>query len=159
MASDALRRSGDPSAQPGTHDWMLVDAADPTYADRVIGDLTDITSAPTGRALLRRIFLTKRTVRIVRGAATDPPNAWVRPSNARPANGTDAGSDSVVAYDPTDWPSPAHPGSPSSDAVLFALLGEACRFAEGSAVVGYSADTSLFDSPDIVRYRQERGHV
>lgn len=156
MAFDTSQPNGE---WPAPHDWMLVDAADPIYADRVIGDLTDIAGTPSGKTLLRRIFLSRHAIRIVRGAATDPPNAWVRSSNAR-TNDTQTGSDALIAYDPADWPSQAYPGSPPSDAVLFALLTDACRLADGAGLaMGEAASAShLFESPDLGRYRTERGH-
>jgi hypothetical protein len=160
MAFDTSQPNSESPAWPDPHDWMLVDAADPTYADQVIGDLTDITGTQSGKALLRRLFLSRRAVRIVRAAATDPPNAWVRASNARTADGTQAASDALVAYDPADWPSQAHPASLPSDAVLFALLADACRLAEGTELsMGDGASAQhLFDSADVSRYRTERGH-
>jgi hypothetical protein len=160
MAFDTSQPNGESLAWPAPHDWMLVDAADPLYADRVIGDLTDITGTPSGKALLRRIFLSQHAVRIVRIAATDPPNAWVRPNNARSAPGTQAGSDALIAYDPADWPSQAFPGSPPSDAILFALLADACHLAEGAELpMGDAASASrLFDGPEVAHYRTERGH-
>lgn len=160
MAFDTSQPNGESPAWPAPHDWMLVDAANPTYADRVIGDLTDITGTQSGKILLRRIFLSRHAVRIVRVAATDPPNAWVRPSNGRTADATQSGSDAIIAYDPADWPSQAHPDSPSSDAVLFALLAEACRLAEGVDVTADDAahPSHLFDSVEATRYRTERGY-
>jgi hypothetical protein len=160
MAFDTSQPNGESPAWPAPHDWMLVDASDPIYADRVIGDLTDITGTQSGKALLRRIFHSQHAVRIVRVARTDPPNAWVRPSNARTADGTHAGSDALIAYDPADWPSQAHPGSPPSDAILFALLANACHLAEGAEVpMDEAASAShLFDSADVARYRTERGY-
>ena len=126
----------------------------------VIGDLTDITGTASGKALLRRIFLSRRAVRIVRVAATDPPNAWVRPSAARTAGGTQAGTDALIAYDPADWPSQAYPGSPPSDAVLFTLLADACHLAEGTEIaMGDAISASyLFDSGEVASYRTERGY-
>ncbi len=160
MAFDASQPNGESLAWPAPHDWMLVDAADPTYADRVIGDLTDITGTQSGKALLRRIFLSQHAVRIVRAAVTDPPNAWVRPGNPHSTRGTPAGSDALIAYDPADWPSQAYPRSPPSDAVLFALLTDACRFAEGTelAMDEAASATHLFDSTEVAGYRTERGY-
>ena len=160
MAFDTAQRDGELPAWPPPHDWMLVDAADPTYADQVIGNLTDITGAESGKALLRRIFHSGHAVRIVQAAATDPPNAWVRPSNARTTHGTPTGNDALIAYDPADWPSQAYPGSPPSDAVLFALLTDACRLTEGVELpTGEAASAShLLDSAEVARYRTERGH-
>lgn len=157
MAFDASQPNGESPAWPAPHDWMLVDAADPTYADQVIADLTDITATASGKALLRRIFLSRHTVRIVRA---DPPNAWVKPSKAGTADGTQTGSDALIAYDPADWPSQAHHASAPSDAVLFALLAEACRLAEGAEVATSDAASAshLFDSAEIAPYRTERGY-
>ncbi|HTI80563.1 MAG TPA: hypothetical protein VL614_08965 [Acetobacteraceae bacterium] len=160
MAFNTSQPNGESPAWPAPHDWMLVDAADPIYVDRVVGDLTDITGTQSGKALLRRIFLSRHAVSIVHAAATDPPNAWVRPGSARATGGTQTGSDALIAYDPADWPSQAYPGSPPSDAVLFALLTDACRLAEGDELaMGEAASVSLlFDSAEVARYRTERGH-
>jgi hypothetical protein len=160
MAFDTSQPNGETPAWPAPHDWMIVDAADPLYADRVIGDLTDITGTQSGKALLRRIFLSRHAVRIVRVAATDPPNAWVRPSNARATPDAQPGSDALIAYDPSDWPSRAYPKSPPSDAVLFALLTDACLIAEGTELaMGEAASVShLFDSAEAASYRTERGY-
>jgi len=154
---------------------LLVDAADPTYADTVISDLTKIRGVPSGMALLRRLSATGHCVAIMRSAPTDPPNAWVRPSNRgraselgtgdrvanRPGEMTptaQTGFNSVIAYDPTDWPSPAHPSSPASDAVLFALLLEACGQIETPADANpHRYDGSpIYDAAQVGRYQSER---
>jgi hypothetical protein len=155
-------------------DWLLVDATDPSYGDRVVADLTDIVSTGSGRALLRRLRVSGRVVRVERPDPTDPPNAWVRPENVLAATaageptstspaggaavGTGAGSDSIVGYDPADWPSPINPASLASDAVLLALLQEACRQTEGSAKpTHYGASTeALCSAAEVELYQRER---
>ena len=160
MPSDAPGASRPrPGDKGSAHDWLLVDTADPEFTDRVIGDITDILRTAIGRALLRRIFVTNRAVHVIPVAHLDPPNAWVRPF-APASEAAGAGRNSLLAYEPADWPSPAHPGSPPSDAVLFSLLREACRIAEGTAAAqDQPPAVPLYDGDDIARYREERGHV
>ncbi len=162
---------------PNYRDWLLVDATDPTYGDRVVADLTDIVGTASGRSLLRRVRSNGRLVRIERPDPTDPPNAWVRPEDLPaaaasgnptgegqgrgPVVGAGTGSDSVVAYDPADWPSPIDPASPPSDAMLFALLQEACHQTEGNADPALYATCAeaLYRAAEVERYLSERGHV
>jgi hypothetical protein len=164
------------SDKPRAHDWLLVDAADPTYVDAVVSKLTHIMGVPSGRALLRRVYETGRSVTIGRPDPTDPPNAWVRPADLRaataagkptgetsgrdePVVGTGTGSDSIVAYEPADWPSPTDPASPVSDAMLFALLQEACRQIEGTAEPSLyrTGGQPLYETAEVGRYQSEHG--
>ena len=132
-------------------DWLLIEAADPVYADRVVANLTIIVGTAAGRALLRRLRASGRLFRIEPPAPTDPPNAWVRFAAE--------GMDCLIACDPADWPSPIDPSSPAADAVLFALLEAACRQVEGGgpALAAESA-APLYRSAALSDYARERGN-
>lgn len=166
------------SAKLVSEDWLLVDASDPTYADAVIKDLGHMMDVRSGLALLRRLNAFGRRVVIVRPDPTDPPNAWIKPRGRRaapaaesstgetngggkPAASAGTASDITLAYDPNDWPSPAHPGSPTSDAILFALLHEGCRYIEGTVggALHRAGALVLYDAAEVHSYQSERDHA
>lgn len=115
----------------------------------VIKDLGRLVDTPEGGQALAEGDAIGHRVRIVKPERpTQPPNAWVLPDDLASAAaagvrlagdaggariGTGAGCGSTIAYDPTDWPRPGCPGSPSSAAVLLLLLRQANLNARGAA--------------------------
>src|SRR6266849_6661762 len=113
-------------SEPAVRAWLRVDTPQPGYADRVVADVTRIVAAPSGRALLEQVRASGHGILIEKPAPTAVPNADVRPQSlraatasgmptgetdvaGRPVLGTGEGSDSIIAYDPVDWPSPLDP--------------------------------------------------
>ena len=95
---------------------IRVDRGDHGHAGAVLADLTRLARVPAGRALLRRLATMADTITISKPPPLDPPNAWIVAE-------TLAGPRAMrVYYDPRDWPSPAHPGGPDSDGLLFLQL-------------------------------------
>lgn len=151
----AASRSNARLAVSESRDWLLIDAVDPIYADRVVANLTGIVGTATGRALLRRLRASRRVTSIIPPEPTDPPNAWTR---LREPTAAGSGPDIIVAYDPADWPHPLDPAARAADAVLFALLQDACRQIEGAAASGARARAAEPPdrAPEVARYEGER---
>jgi hypothetical protein len=156
--------------------WLRVDTPQPGYADRVVADVTRVVAVPSGRALLEQVRDSGHGVLIEKPALVGAPNAHVRPQSlraatasgvptgeidaaGRPVLGTGEGSDSIIAYEPLDWPSPLDPDSPSSDVMLFALLGQALAQLRGTAEpLRYQmGEMAPGDAAEIERYQRERG--
>jgi hypothetical protein len=119
--------------------------ADPTFANAVLADIGRIRATQAGRALFRRLLELGASVTIDKPQPpTDPPNAWTRLANA------DAqGGDSVIAYDPANWRSPALP----SDVILFGRLCDAIALASGEAM---AKPTESDIPPEVETYLRER---
>lgn len=129
---------------------ITIDAADMLFVTNVIGDLGRIVHDPEGEAAIRQGDALGYRIRIVRpDPPTEPPNGWVIPDDLVAATaagiaidgeaeggakrGTGAGCGSTIAYDPSDWPHPDDPHSPSSDAILMMLLRQANLNAAGAS--------------------------
>lgn len=159
----------------GPRTWLRVDTPQPGYADRVVADVTRLAATASGRALLEQVRDSGHGVLIEMPAPIAAPNAHVQPrslhtatASGRPTGETDAagrhvlgtgeGSDSVIAFDPLDWPSPLDPASPPSDVMLFALLGQALAQLRGTAdPLRYQAgEVSADEAAQIEQYRRER---
>ena len=69
---------------------------------------------------------------------TNPPNAWTRLADPDRQRG-----DTVIAYDPADWPEPASLGVLPSDAVLFGCLLDALAMSSGAADTSRSPDAGV----------------
>jgi hypothetical protein len=155
--------------------WLRVDTPQPGYADRVVADVTRIVAAPSGRALLEQVRDSGHGVLIEMPAPIAAPNAHVRPGSlhaatatgrptgetdaaGRPVLGTGEGCDSIIAFDPLDWPSPLDPASPPSDVMLFTLLGQALAQLRGTAdPLQYQAgEASADEAVKVEQYRRER---
>src|SRR3954451_3738486 len=113
--------SAAPNQAAGREDWLLVDPPEPGYADAVVADISRLAATISGRYLLDDLRASGYGLVIEKPPRTDPPNAYARPHDPQAAT-TGQGSDSTIAYDPRDWPSPLHRGSPLSDVMLFTLL-------------------------------------
>ena len=125
---------------------IAIASSDMRFVADVVNDLTLIVHAPVGEQVLRQIDTLGRPIRIVRPEPpTEPPNAWTVPDDLAAATeaglqlgqpgdartGTGTGSGSTIAYDPADWPSRGHAGSPSSVDVLLMMLRQAAMNAAG----------------------------
>jgi hypothetical protein len=146
----------------GRSDWLVVTRAEPGYAEAVVKDMSRIAKTASGRAVLERIRASGRSVEIQKPDAVDPPNAWVRPhdahANAPPKAGDGRGSDCIVAYDPRQWPNPAHPSVGSSDVLLFTMLREALDHLLGTADLshGQAGPAVVADDSVVAGYQRER---
>jgi hypothetical protein len=162
-------------SERATGAWLRVDTPQPGYADRVVADVTRIVAAPSGRALLEQVRDSGHGVVIEKPASTGAPNAHVQPRSlhaatasgrptgetdaaGRPVLGTGEGCDSIIAFDPLDWPSPLDPASPPSDVMLFALLGQALAQLRGIAdpLRYQTGEASADEAAQIEQYRRER---
>ncbi len=163
------------SGASGGTGWLRVATAEAGYAGNVVADITRITRTACGRALVRQILASGHGVLIDKPAATDPPNASVRPQALRAATapgvatgmtdasgrsvlGAGGGSDCIIAYDPRQWPNPIFPAAPPSDVLLFAMLHQALAQLCGTADLLRDAavDAVATDAAAVVNYRQER---
>jgi hypothetical protein len=109
---------------------LRLNPADPRFADAVFADIHKIRASATGRAVFRRLLEAGASVTIDKPLPpTDPPNAWTRLVD--PARG---GGDTMIAYDPADWPERPGLAALPSDVVLFGRLLDAVALASGSAV-------------------------
>ena len=117
---------------------------DPTFANAVLADIGRIRATPAGRALFRRLLELGASVTIDKPQPpTDPPNAWTRLATA------DAQRNTVIAYDPANWRSPALP----SDVILFGRLCDAIALASGEAMAK-PAESDI--APEVETYLRER---
>ncbi|HTZ71874.1 MAG TPA: hypothetical protein VMB71_14550 [Acetobacteraceae bacterium] len=124
---------------------VRVSPADPAFADAVLADVLRIRRTEVGRALFAALRGSRRVVTVRKPTpAPDPPNAWTQPS---PANAQEI----LLAYNPFDWPCPAHPDSPPSDAMLFARLGDAVAIAEAPGAPG--------EAPSLGDYMRQRAEL
>jgi hypothetical protein len=143
-------------------DWLVVTRAEPGYAEAVVKDMSRIAKTASGRAVLERIRASGHAVQIQKPDAVDPPNAWVRPhaadANAPPRTGAGRGSDCIVAYDPRQWPNPAHASVGSSDVLLFTMLREALDHLLGTADPphGQAGPAVVADDAVVAGYLRER---
>jgi hypothetical protein len=150
------------SGTAGRSDWLVVARAEPGYAEAVVKDMSRIAKTASGRAVLERIRASGHSVQIQKPDAVDPPNAWVRPHDpdaSRPAMARSGhGSDCIVAYDPRQWPNPAHPSVGSSDVLLFTMLREALDHLLGTADVSRrEAGPAVVPDDEVVAgYQRER---
>jgi hypothetical protein len=154
--------SGSEGSLPRLRDWLLIDAEDPSFGDRVVRDLTRLVGTPSGRALLARARASGRALRVVPPEQTDPPNAWIQAGLGQSAAALGAvPTECVIAFDPVDWPSPIDAASPASDVVLFALLHEAC----GQGLTGAKPAPhppgveAIYRRAEVQHYQWERGDV
>lgn len=110
---------------------VIITSADPLFVHDVVKDLSQLVHGAEGEAALREGDAIGRPVRIVRpDPPTEPPSAWVIPDDLTAAgNGTGCGS--AMFYDPTDWPRPGDPRSPSSVEILLMLVRQANVYAAG----------------------------
>ena len=154
--------AGSEGSLPRLRDWLLIDAEDPSFGDRVVRDLTRLVGTPSGRALLARARASGRALRVVAPEQTDPPNAWVQAGLGPAAPALEAvPTECVIAFDPVDWPSPIDAASPASDVVLFALLHEACEQGQTGAKPAPQPPgvEALYCRAEVQNYQQERDHV
>jgi hypothetical protein len=94
----------------------------------VFADINRIRASAAGRAVFRRLLEAGASVTIDKPLPpTDPPNAWTR--LADPAG---KGGDTMIAYDPADWPERPGLAALPSDVVLFGRLLDAVALATGS---------------------------
>ena len=89
---------------------------EPAFIGKVIDDLGRLVHLPQGFDVLRQGDIAGIRVAITQPeASTDPPNAWMLPSE----------TECTIVYDPADWPMRGDPESPSSHEVLLILLRQA----------------------------------
>jgi hypothetical protein len=118
---------------------LRLNPADPRFADAVLADIHRIGKSPAGQALFRRLIDAGTNVTIDKPQPpTIPPNAWTRLVDAARQQG-----DTVIAYDPADWPEPAALGVFPSDAVLFGCLLDALALATGAAAIPRSSEAGV----------------
>jgi hypothetical protein len=138
---------------------LRLNPADPKFADAVFADIHKIRASEAGRAVFRRLLEAGASVTIDKPLPpTDPPNAWTRLVD--PARG---GGDTMIAYDPADWPERPGPERPAlaalpSDVVLFGRLLDAVALATGSAIA-QSSDARSSDAgipAEMEAYLRER---
>jgi uncharacterized protein involved in type VI secretion and phage assembly len=105
-------------------------AGDPSYQDKVVTQLAVINDTPTGKQMLDDYGRTGKSTTIQpRDPPPGRPNATTQPTDPVAAqNGT--GSDSVVKYDPDQWPAARAPDVPG-DVVLMHELTHAQHNAHG----------------------------
>jgi hypothetical protein len=107
---------------------LRLNPADPKFADAVLADIHRIRSSAAGRAVFRRLLEAGASVTIDKPLPpTDPPNAWTRL-----ADSTRKGGDTMIAYDPADWPERPGLAALPSDVVLFGRLLDAVAMATGA---------------------------
>ena len=155
MSTTAQRSLAAPAAatNSGGEARLRVSPADPAFADAVLLDVLRIRRTAAGRSLFSRLRAAKRVITIEKpNRPTDPPNAWTQPRLPDSPSGTEI----VIAYNPADWPSPAWPGSPPSDAILFARLEDAVAIASGAEHPG---EPGAALSPAMDAYLRERTAV
>ncbi len=162
-------------APPAAQAWLRVDTPQPGYAERVVADVTRIVGTASGRVLLEQVRASGHGILIEKPAPTGTPNADVRPqdlraatafgaptgatdTDGRPVLGTGEGADSIIAFDPLDWPNPLDPASPPSDVMLFGLLVQALDQLRGTAdPARYGAgETDAATTAGVGQYRHER---
>jgi hypothetical protein len=128
---------------------LRLNPADPKFADAVLADINRISASPAGQALFRRLLEVGCSVTIDKPQPpTNPPNAWTRLANPDRRNG-----DTVIAYDPADWPERAGLGALPSDVVLFGRLLDAIAMATG-ADISEPSETGI--PAEIEAYLRER---
>jgi hypothetical protein len=109
---------------------LRLNPADPRFADAVLADISRIRATAAGQALFRRLLEAGCRVTIDKPLPpTNPPNAWVRLVNSDRRDGN-----TLIAYDPADWPEPAALDAPPSDVVLFGRLLDAVAMVSGAAM-------------------------
>ena len=133
---------------------ILVAGANADFARQALNDLAEINNTPKGRQTLTDINNSGHEVTIQQrppnpadplNASAGTPNVvdataagqgvfannapW--PNAAAQATGTGRGTNATVEYDPTQWPNPTAPGSPS-DAVLEHELQHARDYSTGT---------------------------
>jgi hypothetical protein len=115
----------------------------------VVADLGQLVRTHEGQAVLTEGDELGHGVRIMKpDLPTVPPNAWTVPDNLAaacaagvplgrdergPQHGNGAGCGSTIVYDPTDWPRPGDPHSPSRVAVLLLMLRQTNQNARGAS--------------------------
>jgi hypothetical protein len=128
---------------------LRLNPADPRFADLVLADISRIRATNVGRTVFRRLLDAGCSVTIDKPLPpTSPPNAWTRL-----ANPDQRGGDTVIAYDPADWPEPAALGAPPSDVVLFGRLLDAIAMTSGKDTAELS-DTGI--PAEVEAYLKER---
>ena len=102
--------------------YSLLVEGSPEYQTQVIQSLSEIAQTPEGEKLLADLDKSGRKVRIQQPPVPfDPPNAVTMPFDER--NGrAGAGNDSLVQFDPAQWPSPLDPDQASAAQVLAGQL-------------------------------------
>jgi hypothetical protein len=147
-----------PTQAAGRKDWLVVETPEPGYADAVVADISRLAATISGRYLLDDLRASGYGLVVEKPARSDPPNAYARPHDPEAAT-TGRGSDTTIGYDPRDWPSPIHRGSPPSDLMLFTLLREALPYLWGIAepALFAAAEMSGAEVADVEMYRRERG--
>lgn len=98
---------------------LLVQHQDHAHADAVLADIGRLGETQAGRERVDAIVYAAVRVRVARPEPVEPPNAWLREGGVN--------CDLTLNYDPREWPSAAHPGSPPSAEVLARLLDEAAE--------------------------------
>ena len=124
---------------------------DDAYCDSVIQDLATINDTKDGKARLDRLDASGKQTTIQNFDAANPkfaqPNATTAATNdgdatavgklsgatvgGNPVPGTGRGSDSVIRYDPADWPDPTTRTKAPGDSILNHELGHADNNAAG----------------------------
>ncbi len=130
---------------------VRIAAGDMRFVADVVGNLGRIVHTAEGEAVFRHGDALGRPIVIIKpDPPTEPPNAWIIPDDLAAATaegvaigrgeaeggagrGTGAGCGSTIAYDPADWPRQGDRHSPTSDAVLLAMLRQANRNAAGKS--------------------------
>jgi hypothetical protein len=165
---------------------------DPDYAAKVINDLTTMTTTKEGQKVLDSLDSSGKqtTIQNFSGAPPNPPNAFAQPGNntgadyqkATPAGqpvfdgggnpmndasgnqlvGTGTGTDSIVSYDPNQWPAASSKSKAPGDVILAHELNHSDNQTHGR--YDGTPRTDNFDTNEEFnaigpenRYRDERG--
>lgn len=165
---------------------------DPDYAAKVINDLTTMTTTKEGQKVIDSLDSSGKqtTIQNFSGGPPNPPNAFAAPGgntaadyqkatpagqpvffgDGSPANdasgnqltGTGTGGDSVVSYDPNQWPSPTTASKAPGDVILFHELNHSDNQTHGRydgtpRTDGFTTNEEFNAIGPENRYRDERG--
>jgi len=129
---------------------VTIASIDAPFVSNVVADLGLLVHTSEGEEVLNQGDAIGRPVRIVKpDPPTEPPNAWILPYDLAAAaaagvalgrggdggarSGTGTGCGNTIVYDPSDWPLPGDPRSPSSVEVLLSMLRPANLNARGGS--------------------------
>ena len=146
---------------------VIINSTDPAYVDAVSSDLSTMNDTPIGHQTLSDIGTSGRTVTI----QPRPPGSTILDTGASPANGANrtngVGTDSTVAYNPSDFPAAGTRTNAPSDVALFHEMDHANHNAHGTntrdgrgrgnAANGFTNDEEFDTIQDENAYRDQRG--